>query len=93
MFERLRAPAVAAARRLGTRSVGSGTLPPSVMTPLGLGWGQRTKSVTEELHPMPSWHFRATAVGLKIVAWLGSSSCVSLQLQLYPTATERSFPD
>ena len=34
-------------------------LPPVVLAPLGLGWGQRTKSAAEELYPMPSWQNRA----------------------------------
>jgi hypothetical protein len=68
--------AVAAPRRLGTRAVGFDKAAPErvVMAPLGLGWGWCTGSVTEELHPMPSWPFRAAAVGLQLVAWLGTSS-------------------
>jgi hypothetical protein len=32
---------------------------------------------------MPCWHFCAAAVGLQLVALLGSSSCISLRLQLF----------
>jgi hypothetical protein len=60
--------------------VGFVTLPPLVLARLPLGWGQCTKSPAEEAHPMPSWPFRTAAAVLKLVVWLGKSSCVSLQL-------------
>jgi hypothetical protein len=62
--------------------VGFVTLPPLVLALLPLGWDQRTKSPTEEHHPMTCWDFRAAAASMQLVAMLGRSSCVSLQLQL-----------
>jgi hypothetical protein len=68
--------------QLDTTAAGSVTLPPLVLALLPLGWDQRTKSPTEEHHPMTCWDFRVTAASMKLVARLGRSSCVSLQLQL-----------
>jgi hypothetical protein len=62
--------------------VGFVTLPPLVLASLLLAWDQRTKSPTEEHHPMHCWDFRATAASMQLVARLSMSSCVSLQLQL-----------
>ena len=67
----------------GTKAMGSVTLPPLVLAPLPLGWSQRTKIPTGVHHRMPCWHFRAAAAGMQLVAWLGRSSYVSRQLQLY----------
>ena len=64
------------------RAVPFVTLPPLVLALLPLGWDQRTKSPTEEHHPMIFWDFRAAAASMQLVAWLGRSSSVSLQLQL-----------
>ena len=66
----------------GTKAVASITAPAFVLTLLPLGWGQQqhSKSPTEEHHRMPCWHFHAAAAGLQLVAWLGRSNCVSLQL-------------
>ncbi len=68
--------------QLGTTAVGSVTLPPLVLASLPLAWDQRTKSPTEEHHPMPCWPCRAAAAGIQLVARLSKSSWVSLQLQL-----------
>ena len=68
--------------QLGTTAVGSVTLPPLVLASLPLAWDQRTKSPTEEHHPMPCWPCRAAAASMQLVAMLGRSSCVSPQLQL-----------
>ena len=57
-----------------------------VLAPLPLGWDQRTKSPTKEHHPMPCWPCRAPAAGLRLVARLGRSSCVSLLLLLFAVA-------
>jgi hypothetical protein len=54
--------------------VGFVTLPPLVLALLPLGWDQRTKSPTEEHHPMTCWDFRAAVASMQLVA--------SLQLQL-----------
>jgi hypothetical protein len=54
--------------QLGTAAAGSVTLPPLVLARLPLGWDQRTKSPTEEDHPMPCWPCRATAASMQLVA-------------------------
>ena len=75
----------------GTIAVGFVTLPPLVLAPLPLGWDERTKGPTEEHHPMTCCDFRAAAASMQLAARLTSSSCVSLQLQLYRSSDSLQY--